>query len=171
MTVKEVNQMENASTINERIALVFDSSGKNQTSIAQSINISQQMVSMICRGKANPSDRTIADICRVFNVDEVWLRTGKGEMYSVSAKSDAILITLASALGPTNTEQDRFLRAVAQIPREYIVPISQAALTIARAMYPELFAPDPATQPDSKTDPDGVPQDNASPTGPIPPPG
>ena len=28
-----------------------------------------------------PSDRTIADICREFNVSEVWLRTGEGEMH------------------------------------------------------------------------------------------
>ena len=32
-------------------------------------------------GKAFPSDRTIADICRKFNVYEVWLRTGEGEMF------------------------------------------------------------------------------------------
>ena len=32
-------------------------------------------------GQIQPSDRTIADICREFNVSEVWLRTGEGEMF------------------------------------------------------------------------------------------
>ena len=31
-------------------------------------------------GKKIPSDRTIADICREFNINENWLRTGEGEM-------------------------------------------------------------------------------------------
>ncbi len=160
------------STVAERIIQIVDDNGGNMSAFARDIGVTPAYISKLKNEPDRiPSDRTIADICRVFNVDEVWLRTGRGNMYSATAKNDAVLTTLASALGPTNTEQDRFLRAVAQIPREYIVPISQAALTIARAMYPELFAPDPATQPDSKTDPDGVPQDNASPTGPIPPPG
>lgn len=35
----------------------------------------------MCKGVSNPSDRTISDICRLFNVSELWLREGQGEMF------------------------------------------------------------------------------------------
>ena len=34
---------------------------------------------MLEKGDRKPSDRTIADICREFNISELWLRTGEGE--------------------------------------------------------------------------------------------
>ena len=64
-----------------RIAAVIADSGLTKTAFAQRINISQPMVSNIALGTKTPSDRTIADICREFNVREEWLRTGEGEMY------------------------------------------------------------------------------------------
>lgn len=144
------------SELAERILSIRKENKLSQSAFGEKLNLSQNFVWMLESGKRLPSDRTIADICRVFKINEAWLRTGKGDMYSVSAKSDAILTTLASALGPTNTEQDRFLRAVAQIPREYIIPISQAALTIARAMYPDLFASEPATSSGSESSADST---------------
>lgn len=38
-------------------------------------------------GKRNPSNRTINDICKVFNVSEEWLRTGEGSMISNDVSS------------------------------------------------------------------------------------
>ena len=64
-----------------RIAAVISHSGLSKTAFGQRINISQSMVSLLASGKATPSDRTIAGICREFGVDETWLRTGEGEMY------------------------------------------------------------------------------------------
>lgn len=40
--------------------------------------MSQQHVSRIAKN-GTPSDRTIADICREFNISETWLRTGEGD--------------------------------------------------------------------------------------------
>ena len=68
------------STINERIAEVVNMSGLRKTAFAEKINVSQSLISLICSGKTGVSDRTISDICRVFGVNEIWLRTGDGEM-------------------------------------------------------------------------------------------
>lgn len=67
--------------INERIAKCLSDSGLTKTAFAQKINVSSAFISFIASGKKTPSDRTIADICRVFGVSEVWLRTGQGEPY------------------------------------------------------------------------------------------
>ena len=66
-------------TINERIAWCIKDSGLTKTAFAERINVGQPFISQLCSGAKNPSDRTIADICREFNISELWLRTGEGE--------------------------------------------------------------------------------------------
>lgn len=70
------------STINERIAQCIASIGITKTAFAQKINLSQPHMSKIALGRSAPTDRTIADICREFNVNEMWLKTGEGEMFN-----------------------------------------------------------------------------------------
>lgn len=78
------------STINERIAEVIRSSKMTKTAVAEKINLSQPMVSRICAGTTGVSDRTIADICRVFGVNETWLRAGEGEMRQQRSREEEI---------------------------------------------------------------------------------
>lgn len=66
-------------TINDRIAWCIKDAGIKKAEFARRLNLSQPFVSELCSGKNNPSDRTIADICREFNISETWLRTGEGE--------------------------------------------------------------------------------------------
>lgn len=66
-------------TINDRIAWCIKDAGIKKAEFARRLNLSQPFVSELCSGKNNPSDRTIADICREFNISEVWLRTGEGD--------------------------------------------------------------------------------------------
>ena len=66
-------------TINNRIAWCVKDSGLTKTAFAERINVGQPFISQLCSGTKTPSDRTIADICREFNISEVWLRTGEGE--------------------------------------------------------------------------------------------
>jgi len=67
--------------INERIKTVVSDSGLTKTAFAERLNITQAYVSALCLGKKTPSDRTIIDICREFDVNETWLRTGAGKMF------------------------------------------------------------------------------------------
>lgn len=67
--------------LNERISLLIKELGTTKTAFAEKLNVSQAFVSQMCSGVKQPSDRTIADICREFGVSEEWLRTGQGEMF------------------------------------------------------------------------------------------
>lgn len=67
------------SEISERITWCINDAGIKKAEFARRLNLSQPFVSELCSGKNNPSDRTIADICREFNISETWLRTGEGE--------------------------------------------------------------------------------------------
>ena len=62
-----------------------------KTAFGKRINVSQGLVSQMCSGTTNPSDRTIADICREFGVNEVWLRTGEGQPFQEETRSEQIM--------------------------------------------------------------------------------
>lgn len=68
--------------MNIRIAEVRKAVNLTQEKFAAQLGLSRNFLWMIEKGDRVPSDRTIADICREFNVNENWLRTGEGEMFN-----------------------------------------------------------------------------------------
>ncbi len=78
------------SELNERIKEIIQAKGMKKTAFAERLNVSQAFVSQMCSGTSQPSDRTISDICREFNVSEDWLRTGEGEMFIKRSKDEEL---------------------------------------------------------------------------------
>lgn len=83
--------------MNERIKSIRLKLSLTQSEFGEKIGISQNYVWMIEKGERVPSDRTVADICRVFNVDPCWLETGEGEMFRAES-ADAELTRLVGEL-------------------------------------------------------------------------
>ena len=77
-------------TISARIAAVIKASGLTKTAFAERLNVSQSFVSRLAVGASVPSDHSILDICREFNVSERWLRTGEGEMFVQLSREEEI---------------------------------------------------------------------------------
>ena len=77
------------SEINTRIAAVIQASGLTKTAFAERVKVSQQHISRLAKD-GTPSERTILDICREFNVSERWLRTGEGEMFVQLSREEEI---------------------------------------------------------------------------------
>ena len=76
--------------LNERINYLIKSLGMKKTAFAEKLNVSQAFVSQLCSGVKQPSERTIQDICTKFNVNEEWIRTGKGEIFIRLSRNDEI---------------------------------------------------------------------------------
>lgn len=100
------------STINERIQMLLDTLNLSKAKFAEPLHISGSFVSMVCSGTKNPSDRTIQDICRVYGVDELWLRDGVGEMFRPRTREDEITAFCADLLGPDATDFQRDFVAI-----------------------------------------------------------
>lgn len=74
-----------------RISYVIRNSGLTKTDFAKRLGLSQPFISKVCSGDSTPSDRTIADICREFGCNEVWLRTGEGEPFKERTREEEIM--------------------------------------------------------------------------------
>lgn len=77
-------------SIGSRVKAVRKVLNLTTTKFGERIGIKNPSVSMIETGKSNPSDRTILSICREFNVNENWLRTGEGEMFTERSRQQEI---------------------------------------------------------------------------------
>jgi len=68
-------------TINSRIKFLRKTLGLTQAAFAEKIGLKQASIGLYENEQRNVLDRTISDICREFNVNEEWLRTGEGEVF------------------------------------------------------------------------------------------
>lgn len=59
-----------------------------QTEFAQKLNIAQTTCAGYEAGRRELTDRVIADICRVFDVNENWLRTGEPPIFKEETEID-----------------------------------------------------------------------------------
>lgn len=76
-------------SINDRIKLIRESKNMSQSAFSKFLGMGHSTLGMIEVGKRNILDRHIKTICSLCNINEEWLRYGKGEMY-VETKHDFI---------------------------------------------------------------------------------
>jgi transcriptional regulator with XRE-family HTH domain len=113
--------------MHERISYIIKESGTSKADFSKTLGISAAYVSQMCSGVRSPSDRTIADICRIFNVNEAWLRTGIGEPFIQLSREEEIASILGSAIAGGTAARDRLIRALACLPDDAF-PIIEAAI-------------------------------------------
>lgn len=75
----------------ERIRTLRKELGLNQSDFGNKIGVKQGTVAGYESGARTPLDTVIASICREFNVNENWLRTGEGEMFEQMTEQQKIL--------------------------------------------------------------------------------
>lgn len=59
-----------------------------QKDFGEAVGLTQNSITLIETGRRNISDYSIRNICREFNVNEEWLRTGVGEMFKAAPSSN-----------------------------------------------------------------------------------
>ena len=73
--------------MNERIKLLRTILGLSGEKFGERIGLSKFAISNIETGKNNLTEQTIISLCREYNVNEEWLRTGNGEMFIETKES------------------------------------------------------------------------------------
>lgn len=118
------------STLADRIFQIRNEEKLSQAGFAQKLNLSQNFVWMVENGKREPSDRTLSDICRVFKVDEVWLRTGIGSPNIKKSRREDLNAIFSDALDGVS-DKDKFLRALASVPDSAFPALVEFIRTLA----------------------------------------
>ena len=72
----------------DRIKKIRSNAGLTQEKFAERLGLKRNSVANYEIGRNIPLDAIINSICREFNINEEWLRTGNGEMYCYSSADD-----------------------------------------------------------------------------------
>lgn len=77
--------------LNKRIRELRKALGLNQTDFGEKIGIKQGSIAGYESGSRTPIDSVVLSMCREFNVNEEWLRTGDGEMFNPVSQEDEFM--------------------------------------------------------------------------------
>jgi len=72
--------------MNKRLREVRKTLKINQSDFAAKIGMAQSGYSQVETGENTLTEQNIKLICLIYNVNEKWLRTGKGEMFNTASK-------------------------------------------------------------------------------------
>ncbi len=78
--------------MHERIRLIRKNLDLTQQEFSDQLGIKRNTVATYEAGKSSPSDAAIILICKTFNVNESWLRTGEGEMFAPAPNTEMELL-------------------------------------------------------------------------------
>ena len=120
--------------MNTRIKMVRQERNLTQAQFADSIGLSRNYVAMIEIGQREPSDRTISDICRIFEIEEDWLRHGIEPMRVARSNDEEIAAMVAQALNGSNEFKKAVIRMICTRTPEQL----QALEDSLRAVYESL---------------------------------
>ncbi len=76
--------------MNDRIKQTRKDANLSMEKFGEKIGITKSSVSLLESGKNSPSEQTIKLICKEFDINEDWLRTGEGDMYKNRTRNQEI---------------------------------------------------------------------------------
>ena len=119
--------------MNERIKSLRKEVGLTQKSFAEKIKVAPNSIARYELGDRKPSDAIINSICREFNVNEEWLRTGQGEMFVLDTDTDFLY---GKALKRNNNFQMRLLNAILQLDDDELEVIEKLVEKLQKKKTP-----------------------------------
>lgn len=113
-------------TQGERVHAIRKHYGLTMEKFGERLGVRKTSISNIENGIRSLTEQMTLSICREFNVNETWLRTGEGEMFNEYLDEDEVAAYVSELLEPDNP----FADLIIEIMRAYsqLKPDSQKAL-------------------------------------------
>ena len=116
--------------MNTRIKQIRQEQGLTQSQFAEKIGLSRNYVAMVEIGQREPSDRTISDICRIFDIQEDWLRHGLEPMRAAKSREEEIAELVGSVLSGSNDFKKAVIRMICSRSDEELKALESALLAV-----------------------------------------
>ena len=109
-------------TVHHRLRAARKALKLNQEEFGRRIGLAQTALSMIELGNNPVTNRNIKLICMTFNINEQWLRAGKGEMFNASPHLEELCDILANLAPDT---------------QEYLLLMARELLNVQKKLFGE----------------------------------
>ena len=123
--------------LNERIKAIRKEKKLTQSEFGAIIGVKGNTITNYESGNRAPSDAVIFSICREFNVNESWLRTGEGKMFR---EDERPIYTQLAEQYHLSDAGERVIRTFCELPDEHRRIIEQFILSAASNIQPNELA-------------------------------
>lgn len=101
--------------MNERFIELRKALNLTQTEIGERLGVTRSVISNIEYNRVEPSQLIIKLACKEFGVDEIWLRTGVGEMFREVSREEQVASFFMSTLSGDDNFKKAFVSALASL--------------------------------------------------------
>jgi transcriptional regulator with XRE-family HTH domain len=99
----------------ERIKIIRKHHKLTQTEFGERIGVKGNTITGYETGIRSPSDAVIVSICREFNVNEVWLRTGEGDPFQEESRQEQIMKFAVQTIKGSDEFRKQFVSMLAKM--------------------------------------------------------
>ncbi|MBU5438326.1 helix-turn-helix domain-containing protein [Tissierella sp. MSJ-40] len=117
--------------MNNRIKEIRKSKGLSQEKFGKQLGVTKTSISKMELGTYNVTDTMIKLICTEFNVNEEWLRYGKGEMF---IENDSTIISALSTKYNLNSLDEKIIESYLNLTSEQRKAIQSYVCSLANVI-------------------------------------
>ena len=118
----------------ERIKELRKALGLTQQKFADRIGVKQNTVAQYEIGRNPPTDTVVTLICREFDVNEEWLRTGAGSMFIEKTRDEDLAEFFGKVLADDPNFRRRLLFAMSRLSEEQWAMLEEVAQRLVADM-------------------------------------
>lgn len=89
-----------------------------QSDFATRIGLTQNTITKYETGLRSPSNQIVVSICREFNVNEDWLRTGNGDMFNPMSEDEELDLYIGRISGSEDKFKKNLLKALCKLTED-----------------------------------------------------
>ena len=117
----------------ERIKILRKTLKLTQQAFAETLGVSRDTIANVEGGRIEIKDIFILSICREFNVNENWLRTGEGEMFIELSRDEQIAEFVGRTLSTESESfKKRFIAMLAKLDESDWQTLEKIALELTQ---------------------------------------
>ena len=117
--------------MNERIKELRKALGLTQQEMAEKLGIKRNTIAQYEMGRNPPTDTVITLMCRAFDVNEEWLRTGEGEMFIQLSRDEELAAFFGDLLAGEPDFKQRLVSVLARLSEDEWALLEKMAESLA----------------------------------------